>query len=355
MIKTKNLKAAILVKTGHDVKIEVGIGLPELKTGQVLVKIHYAGVCHSQLMEARGARGEDAYLPHFFGHEGTATIVETGPDVTKVKPGDKVILGWIKASGIDGGPTQYTGPNGEIINSGAVTTFSSYSVISENRLVLKPPNTPMDLAVLYGCALPTGAGLVFNELKPQEQSKIAIVGLGGIGLSALMAAKQFAPKQLIAIDIEDQKLALSKELGATHCIKADAGDLVEQVYSLTDGQGVDYAVEAAGLVKTIELGFDLIKRNGGELIFASHPKAGDKISIDPFELICGKSIRGTWGGSSSPDKDIPLLDEMYAQGKLNLEPLLSHRYPLEHINQALNDLESRKIVRALLEISPEDA
>ncbi|MGH1351080.1 MAG: zinc-binding dehydrogenase, partial [Methyloligellaceae bacterium] len=323
MIKPKNLKAAILVKTGHDVKIEDGIELPELKTGQVLVKIHYAGVCHSQLMEARGARGEDAYLPHFLGHEGTATVVEIGPDVTKVKSGDKVIPGWIKASGIDGGPTQYRGPNGEIINSGAVTTFSNYAVISENRLVLKPPNTPADLAVLYGCALPTGAGLVFNELKPKEQSSIAIVGLGGIGLSALMAATQFAPTQLIAIDIEDQKLALSRELGATHCIKADASDLIEQVYNLTGGQGVDYAIEAAGLVKTIELGFDLIRRNGGELIFASHPKAGDRISIDPFELICGKNIRGTWGGNSSPDKDIPLLDQMYAQGKLNLEPLLS--------------------------------
>jgi S-(hydroxymethyl)glutathione dehydrogenase/alcohol dehydrogenase len=119
---------------------------------------------------------------------------------------------------------------------------------------------------------------------------------------------------------------------------------------MTGGKGVDYVVEAAGLVKTIELGFRLIKRGGGELIFASHPAAGEHISIDPFELICGKSIRGTWGGGSKPDRDIPLLDQMYAQGKLKLEPLLSHTYPLDEINTALDDLENRRIVRALLVI-----
>ncbi len=343
-------KAAVLVETGKDVQIIDGIRIPELKRGQVLVKISYAGVCHSQLMEVRGRRGHDAYLPHLLGHEAVGVVVKKGEGVTKVKENDAVILGWIKGKGLDGGACQYEGSDGQVINSGAVTTFSEYAVVSENRLVLKPANTPDELAVLYGCALPTGAGLVLNELKPKEGSNIAVIGLGGIGLSALMACNSFNPNMLIAIDIEDSKLDLAKEMGATDTIRADSSGIVEQVKKLTAGQGVDYAVEAAGLVDTIELGFDLIKRGGGELIFASHPKAGGKIEIDPFELICGKNIRGTWGGGSCPDRDIPLLDEMYAKGNLKLEALLSHRYKLEDINEALNDLEARKIVRALLVI-----
>lgn len=349
----KTFKGAVLIETGQNLQIIDGIQIPNLKKGQVLVKIQYAGVCHSQLMEVRGGRGHDAYLPHLLGHEAVGQVVKTGEGITKVSENDTVILGWIKGEGLDGGACKYIGPNGETINSGAITTFSEYAVISENRLVLKPPHTPNNLAVLYGCAIPTGAGLVLNELKPTEQSNIAVIGLGGIGLSALMACKYFNPKTLIAIDIEDGKLELAREMGATHLLKSDDPDLIQKVKDLTGGQGVDYAAEAVGLVKTIELGFELIKRNGGKLIFASHPKAGEKIQIDPFELICGKSIQGTWGGGSHPDRDIPLLDEMYAKGQLKLEPLISHSYKLEEINQALEDLENRKIVRALLVISPE--
>lgn len=352
MTSPQSFKAAVLVQTGQDIKIIEGIAAPMLAIGQILVKLHYAGLCHSQLMEARGYRGVDAYLPHFFGHEGVGEVVYLGEGVTKVKVGDHVILGWIKGEGLDGGPCQYIGPSQEVINSGAVTTFSEFAVVSENRLVLKPPHTPADLAVLYGCALPTGAGLVFNELKPKFGAHVAVIGLGGIGISSLMALKEFNPETLIAIDIEQDKLDLALKMGATHSIKADHPDLKQQVKNITNGKNLDYAIEAAGLVKTIELGFDLIKRGGGELIFASHPEAGKTIKLDPFEFICGKSIRGTWGGGSKPDRDIPLLDKMYGAGKLNLEPLLSHRYSLDDINEALLDLENRKIVRALIKIAP---
>lgn len=343
-------RGAVLVQTRQPLQIINGIRAPALKPGQALVKIRYAGLCHSQLMEAKGLRGPDNYLPHFLGHEGTGHVVETGPGVSKIKTGDEVVLGWIKGEGLEGGPSVYDGPEGMKINSGSVTTFSEYAVVSENRLVKKPVDTPSDLAVLYGCALPTGAGLVFNELKPKENAHIAVIGLGGIGLSALMAAAQFKPQSLIAIDIADDKLQFAKDMGASHVLQAGRADLIDQVKSIAGPMGVDYAIEAAGLTQTIELGFGLIKRGGGQLIFASHPKAGDKIAIDPFELICGKSIRGTWGGGSKPDQDIPLLGQMYRQGRLNLAPLLSHRYRLDQVNEALHDLEHHKIVRALLEI-----
>lgn len=342
------IKAAILHKLNTPLKIIEDVEIPALKEGQLLVKIKYAGLCHSQLMEAKGLRGEDKYLPHMLGHEGVGEIIDIGPKSKKFVVGDQVVLGWVKGLGLEGGPTKYKSQSLGTVNAGAVTTFSNYAVISENRLYKKPKGTPEKLAVLYGCALPTGVGLVLNDLKPKKDACIVVLGLGGIGLSALMACKKFLPKTLIAIDTEPAKLELAKELGATHTINIKDENLKDIILSLTNNNGSDYCIEAAGLVSTIETGFALIRRNGGELIFASHPKAGDMISLDPFELICGKSIRGTWGGSSQPDHDIEILGEMYRNGQLQLEKMLSHEYNLDNINKAMDDLQNKKIVRALI-------
>ncbi len=340
------MKAAILEELKKPLVIK-DIRLSNLQYGQVLVKLSYSGVCHSQLMEVRGKRGEDPYLPHLLGHEGTGEVIEIAQGVTKVKKGDKVILGWIKAQGIDATPANYF-YNNQKINSGKVTTFSEYSIVSENRIVPLPQGVPMDIGVLFGCAIPTGAGLVFNELKPKENSIIAIFGLGGIGLSSLIAANLFKPSKLIAIDIEEEKLKLAKEFGATHTINSKKQNIKEEIATLTK-TGVDYCVEASGLARVIELAFEALNKNG-LLIFASHPQYGDKISIDPFELICGKQIRGSWGGASLPDIDIPKFAKLYLEGKFPLEKLLSPAYKLEDINSALDDLENRKITRALVKM-----
>tara|TARA_B110000977_G_scaffold118798_1_gene153260 strand:+ start:96 stop:1175 length:1080 start_codon:yes stop_codon:yes gene_type:complete len=347
---SKYIKSAILTHVGKPLKIIKDIVHENLNEGQLLVKIKYAGLCHSQLMEVKGHRGEDKYLPHMLGHEGVGTVVAVGPGVTKFVKGDDVVLGWIVGDGLDGGPKVYSSETMGTINAGAVTAFSDFAVISENRLYKKPSTTPDHLAVLYGCALPTGVGLVVNDMKPIANATIAVVGLGGIGLSALMACQEYRPKQLIGIDVENSKLELARTLGAHTSINSMNEDVAEKVLSLTEGKGVDYCIEAAGLVSTIELGFSLIRRNGGELIFASHPKAGDVIQIDPFELISGKSIRGSWGGSSKPDHDIEIMGNMYERGVLKLEELISHSYRLDDINLALNDLDQRKIVRALIDI-----
>lgn len=344
------IKSAVLNKIGSPLLIVKDIQHEPLKEGQLLIKIKYAGLCHSQLMEVKGHRGEDKYLPHMLGHEGVGIVVQIGPGVKKFKVGDDVVLGWIVGDGLDGGPSKYSSATLGTINAGAVTAFSDFAVISENRLYKKPANTPDHLAVLYGCALPTGVGLVINDMQPVAGASIAVLGLGGIGLSALMACQEYKPSNLIAIDVEENKLNLARKLGATATVNADRENIFERISSLTDGVGCDYCVEAAGQVSTIELGFSLIRRNGGELIFASHPKAGDKIKIDPFELICGKTIRGSWGGASTPDRDIEIMGNMYERGILKLEKLISHRYSLDDINIALKDLDNRKIVRALIDI-----
>jgi S-(hydroxymethyl)glutathione dehydrogenase/alcohol dehydrogenase len=344
------MKAAILNKLNQPLSIEQ-ITWNTLQEGQVLVKMAYSGVCHSQLMEVKGRRGEDKWLSHLLGHEGTGIVQEIGEGVTKVKIGDKVILGWIKSEGINAEPAKYISENGTIINSGNVTTFSELSIVSENRLVKLPKGIPLDIGVLFGCAIPTGAGIVMNEIIPKEDSTIAIFGLGGIGLSALMATNLFKCNKIIAIDIEDKKLELAKDFGATHTINSNNQNIEEAILDMTNNQGVDYSVECSGLAKIIEIAFKCVKNNGGLCVFASHPQNGDKISLDPYDLICGKQIKGSWGGSSNPDIDIPKFAELYKKGILPLEKLLEKRYSLENINDALDDLENRKVIRPLIEIN----
>lgn len=346
------MKAAVLYRVNAPLKIVDNIEIPPVGHGQVLVKVAFSGVCHSQLMEVRGKRGEDAYLPHMLGHEGSGVVMEVGAGVTKVRPGDKVILGWIKGEGIDAPGTRYKHGD-ETINAGGVTTFSDYTVASENRCVKIPGGIPLDVAVLFGCAIPTGAGIVMNRIRPEKGSTIAVFGLGGIGISALMASALYGCSAVIAVDVEEEKLKLAKELGATHAVNSTWQDPIREILKITGGKGVDYSVEAAGLSKTIEAAFCSVRKFGGLCVFASHPQAGAKIELDPYDLICGRKIEGSWGGSSDPDKDIPLLAALYREGKLPLDKLIRDRYSLDGINQAIEDLENRKIVRALIEMDGE--
>ncbi len=339
------ISAAVLEQTNNPLIIHHDIETPTLKSGQLLIKLNYAGICHSQLMEVRGKRGVDKYLPHFLGHEGVGDVIEVASDVTKVSIGDSVVLGWIKGQGIDAGGCKYTQGN-RLINSGAVTTFSTYAIVSENRVVTLPEGISKKTAVLLGCALPTGAGIVLNQLKPKPNSTVGVFGLGGIGLSALLAMNHFKPQAIVAFDIEGSKLSLAKELGATHCYSVDEKGLSQ--FKQDFPHGLDSIIEAAGKTSTIETAFSLIKRGGGQCIFASHPPAGELIKLDPFELICGKSITGSWGGATQPDQDLPLIVDIINKYRLPVEKLLSNEYSLEDINQALDDLEQRKITRALI-------
>ena len=344
------MRAAVLERVGEPLSICSGIALPNLKPGQVSVSVAYSGVCRSQLMELKGLRGEDHFLPHLLGHEGTGVVMAVGEGVTKVSPGDWVVIGWIKGAGLDGGGVQYV--HGErIINAGAATTFNEQGVVSENRLVRLPAGVPADLGVLFGCAVPTGAGIVMNSVRPAATSTVAIIGLGGIGLSALMALRLFPCKMIIAADTSSEKLALAGEFGATVTIDSSRSSLVAEIRALTGGFGADYVVEAAGRVDTIEQAFESTRR-GGLCVFASHPENGRKISIDPYELICGKRIVGSWGGQCKPDEAIPMFGDLYRKGVLPLERLVKRRYSLEQINEALRDLEDPEVLRPLIEVSP---
>jgi len=342
------MKAAVLYELGAPLKIRTGVEVPAPGRGQVHVRLAFSGVCRSQLMEVRGGRGPDPHLPHLLGHEGSGVVLATGPGVTKVKAGDRVVLGWIRGDGIDAPGARYRS-NGTTISAGAVTTFNEEAVVSENRCVPIPAGVPLDVAVLFGCAVPTGAGIV-AQIAPERGASVAIFGLGGIGMSALMACALYNCVQVIAVDVMADKLALASALGATACVDASRGDPVEEVRKLTDGRGVDYSIEAAGFARTIEQAFAAVRKGGGRCVFASHPRAGERISLDPHDLISGKRIEGSWGGGSDPDRDLPRFAELYRNKKLPLENLIGRRYLLDDINLALDDLEAGHIGRPLIEI-----
>ena len=310
IIKTE---AAVLYEQNKPLVIEK-LEIPPLQQGQALVKILFTGICGTTINEMRGIKGPDKYLPHCIGHEASGIIEKTGPGVTKIKNGDYVVLSWIKGLGLDTPCCTYL-KNNVKINSGAITTFNKFSVVSENRIVKIPNEIPPDVAALLGCAFPTGAGIIKNILKVKSTDKLAIFGTGGVGLSAIMFANTVGCSNIIAIDIYDKKLELAKEVGATDIINAKKDDVIGRIKELTNSQGVDYSVESSGDKTVMEMAFGAI-RNGGTTVIAGNLKKDEKICIDPYGLINGKKILGTWGGETEPDNDIPFYSELYLNAKI---------------------------------------
>jgi S-(hydroxymethyl)glutathione dehydrogenase/alcohol dehydrogenase len=345
-------KSAILYKTNTPLRVEELI-IPSLKAGQVLVKIAFSGVCHSQLNEVRGLKGEDRFLPHTLGHEGTGVVVDIGPEVKKVKVDDRAILTWIKGQGMDVPSAVYQKEDGSKVNSGAISTFMEYAVISENRVLPFLGDLPMDELSLLGCAIPTGAGMALNSAKVKQGSAVAIFGLGGIGLSALIGSRLMGATTIIAVDKFQHKLEAASSLGATHTIEVGATDVLGEIQRITEGRGVDYAFEAAGVSGAMEEAFRSVRDGGGLCVLAGNLPQGEVISINPFDLIKGKRIIGTWGGETNPDKDIPVYLDWYREQKLELGGLVARTYALSEINQALDDLEAGELKRGLIKMDSE--
>lgn len=343
----RQAEAAVLFELGKPLKI-LSVSMPPLSTGQVRVTLSYSGICHTQLSEVRGMRGPDRYLPHTLGHEGSGIVEEVGPGVKKVKPGDHVVLSWIRGTGEEVPSVQYESSVG-LINSGALSTFMKQTVTCENRVVPIPKEIPLREAALLGCAVSTGGGIIRNTAKVKPGSTIAVFGVGGIGLSVLLAATQASPALLIAVDVISKKLELAKKLGAMLLIHAKETDPVKMILDATKGRGVDYAIEAAGKRESMEQAFQITRDDGGLCVLAGNLPKDQTISIDPFSLIKGKHIVGTWGGETLPDRDIPQYVDLFLKGKLNLNALISSEYSLNEINQALQDLEDGKMARGLIQ------
>ena len=332
-------KAAILVELKKPLVIEEIENLP-LRFGQVLVKIHCSGICGAQINEIEGAKGPDKFLPHLLGHEATATVLEIGEEVKSVKVGDRVVCHWRKGAGLQGPPAIYTSKTFPRINSGWVTTFSEYSVISENRLTKIPDGFNAESGALLGCAVTTAMGVINNNAKLGIGESIAVFGTGGVGLNIVQFASMVSAYPIIAIDIHDHKLELAKKLGATHTINSFKFNVIDEIRSIIGDKGVNVSIENTGITEVIENAYEVTEAQGRVILVGVPPKAARKPSIYTLPLHFNKILRGSEGGDCKPDIDIPKLVCLCHAGKLNFNGIVSKRYQLEDVNIALADMKN---------------
>jgi S-(hydroxymethyl)glutathione dehydrogenase/alcohol dehydrogenase len=248
----RTMKAAILVDLCKPLVVEEIELPPALDAGQVLVKVHYSGICGSQLGEIDGAKGEDKFLPHLLGHEGSGTVLEVGPGVRHMKASDKVVLHWRKGLGIDSQMPSYRWGS-RTVNAGWVTTFNEYAIVSENRATPIPEDSDMEVAALFGCAVTTGFGVVVNNAKVRIGDSVVVYGAGGIGLNIVQAAYLAGAHPIIAVDLHDGRLELAGRMGATHLLNATETDVGKRIRDIIGA--ADVFRDNTGLPTGIELGY----------------------------------------------------------------------------------------------------
>jgi S-(hydroxymethyl)glutathione dehydrogenase/alcohol dehydrogenase len=288
-------------------------------------------------------------VPHCLGHEGSGTVLEAGAAVTKVKAADKVVLSWLRGGGIEAGGAVYDW-NGRRVNAGGVTTFQRHAVVSENRLTPLPAGLPMRVAILLGCAAPTGMGAVFNVSKVAAGDAVAVFGTGGIGLNACMAAALAGAMPVIAVDLNPTRRALALRYGATHAVDPASGDVVAEIRKLVPG-GVDVAIEATGVPAVMASALAATRQQGGRAVVIGNARHGARLDLDPALFNQGKSLLGTWGGDSQPDRDYARFARLLGSGRFDAGGLLSAPYALADADRALTDLEQGNVGRPLIDMS----
>ncbi|GAB6127057.1 zinc-binding dehydrogenase [Humidesulfovibrio idahonensis] len=341
MTAPRTTLAAILVEQNAPLVVDE-IRLPEtLECGQVLVRIVYSGICGSQLGEIAGVKGPDKYLPHLLGHEGSGEVLEIGPGVRHVRPGDKVVLHWRKGRGIEAAAPVYSW-RGQKLNAGWVTTFNAHAVISENRLTPLPQGFDMELAPLLGCAVTTGFGAMVNTAALKIGESVVVIGSGGVGLNVVQAAAMTSAHPIVAIDIHDNRLELARELGATHAINSrglDAQALSAAVKAIVGASGADVVADNTGNTGLIAMAYGLTQPQG-RTILVGVPRAAEDITIHSLPLHFGKVLTGTHGGDGDPSIDIPRYARLEQAGRLRLSPLVTERYSLADINTAIERMRN---------------
>lgn len=329
--------AAILLEQKKPLVIEE-VQVPPPKLGQVLVRVLVSGVCGSQIGEISGVKGPDPFLPHLLGHEGVGEVVECGEGVRTVKPGDRVVLHWRKGAGLESVPPVYASRIGAV-NGGWVTTFNEYAVVSENRATRIPHDIEVDTAALFGCAVTTAFGVVNNDARLAIGESIAVFGAGGIGLNIVQGAALVGAHPIIAIDIFDNRLELSRRLGATHVINSSRADPAEHILRIVGADGVDVAVDNTGNSDVITLASHVTGPRGRTVLVGVPPK-GRPASIFTLPLHFEKRLLGSHGGACRPDIDIPRYVRMIHEGRLNFDSVVGRCYPLQDINTAIEEMKS---------------
>jgi S-(hydroxymethyl)glutathione dehydrogenase/alcohol dehydrogenase len=360
------MKAAVLYEVNTPLKLE-DVTLDDPQENEILVKLEATGVCHSDLHYIKG----DLPLPVPFvpGHEGAGIVEKVGPCVTTVKPGDHVILMVAISCGkcsycLSGRPTlcvenlpiqmMATLPGGGVrLHKGeqainhlfGLACFAEKVVVHERSAVKIREDAPWDVVCLLGCAVSTGIGAAINTTKAKPGESIAIFGCGGVGMSAVIGAKLVGAK-VIAIDTLDSKLKKAKELGADYVINASQDDPQVKITEILGG-GADYAIECIGKVDVIAQALNCI-RIGGLLIIVGMPPLVDMLTIPPFQFLMGKTITGSMQGDIVAPVDIPRYVDLFMEGKLPIDKLITRTYKLDQINEAFEALKKGEVIRSVI-------
>lgn len=336
---------------------------------EVLVKVKAAGLCHSDLSTINGDRPRQT--PMVLGHEAAGEVVECGPGVHDLKPGDHVVMVFApscgeciacqegfpgrcepgqKANGagtLMGGGIRLSLDGKPVYHHTGVSAFAEYAVINRGSMVKIDSALPFDEAALFGCAVLTGVGAALNTAKVFPGARVGVVGLGGVGLNALFGAKVAGASRIVAIDIHDDKLELAKSLGATDTVNAKDADAIQKVKDLTNG-GVDFGLEMAGSVQAMELAYRITRR-GGTTVTAGLPHPDARWQLQHVNLTAEeRTVKGSYVGSCVPPRDMPRYIDLYRKGMLPVNKLMSDHLKLEQINEGFDNLASGHTVRQIV-------
>jgi Zn-dependent alcohol dehydrogenase len=335
------------------------VELPNPTATQVVIRQHASGICHSQLHTLHRPRTS----PVLLGHESTGVVVTCGSDVTHVDVGDTVFVTWVPrnpaaAANWRGGYLLDLG-DGSAASTSDVFTWATHTIADESLVVKAPSGTAPDVTSIIGCAVMTGAGAVMNSAMVRAGQSVAIFGVGGVGLSAVVAAKELGANPIIAVDLDDVKLDFAKRFGATHAVKGRNGDAVEQIRALTSGreglgfrglqiQGVDFAFDCIGHKSTMEQILAAARpgrfgvERGGTAVLVGVPTTPMDLNVTEL-LMTEKSYIGSIGGSCTPDRDFPTFVQWHADGRLPLDDMVTERFALDDVNEACDALANGKI------------
>jgi S-(hydroxymethyl)glutathione dehydrogenase/alcohol dehydrogenase len=354
------MKAAVMYGVNQPLVIE-DVDIDDPRPGEVLVKTSASGVCHSDLHFMEGSY--PTATPIVLGHESAGVVEKVGEGVSKVKVGDRVVVAFVASCGhcdncVQGKPhlcnnSQTLGRGDRLKLNGTampqfanMSAFAEYQLVNENACVHVPDGVPMEVASLVGCSVMTGVGAVTNTARIPVGSTVAVIGAGGVGLNVIQGAKLAGASRIIAIDLLENKLAAAKEFGATDVVDGSKADAVQTVMNMTGG-GVDFAFEAIGLAKTAEQAFAMAKRGGKAVVVGMIPVT-QMVSVPGAAFLGEKGIIGSFYGSTRQTHDMPWLMELYRQGRLKIDELITKRWELGQINEAYAALKNGEVNRSVI-------
>jgi len=336
--------AAILFEQRTPLVIDE-VEIPALVYGQVLVEVKTTRICGSQLGEIDGVKGPDKFLPHLLGHEGGGVVREVGPEVSQVKPGDRVVLHWRPGAGIQARPAKYR-LGAQTINAGSITTFQQLTVVSENRLTTIATEFDFETAALLADTLTTGFGAVTRNARVEIGEAVVVIGVGGIGLGTVLGAHLAGAHPLIAVDVHNHKLAKAREFGATHTINSQSENLTEAVQRVLGGPA-DAVFDGTGDPAVIEQAWKITGPRGRLVLVGVMPR-DRQLSFNTLPLHYGKALTGSEGGMSRPHTDIPRYLRMIAAGRFDPRRMVTHRCPLEKVNDAIAAMRAGESVHTMI-------